>query len=1201
MKQIIKRALPGAGAKRESLSDFRLCRKGTFRRQITRFCASMVLGLAGLMALAQPAEAQVQSHSSASHPDIAYQAISGWTGEMDLAVRDDVFSRLNRTISVDVQDISMEDAVRHIAAMGEVQVSIERGAFSGEPNVSLRLEDVTVIEALNEAIRDTDLKMRVTSLGTLALHKKTAAQPRAQLERIPLVQNGTITGRVIDAETDEPLPGVNVVIVGTTIGTSTDVDGAYSITGLDAGVYSVQASFLGYASQIVEDVTVEENEVTVLDFALESSALGLDEVVVVGYGTIEKRHLTGSVGSIQMDESLASRPVVDFGEAMYGKVSGVQVMNPSGRPGESSRIQIRGVSSLSAGNEPLIVIDGVPLPGYDLNTINAQDIQSIEILKDASSAAIYGSRGANGVILVTTKAGIPGRSGFTVNYTFTNQQVLRKVDVMTGPEYAQAAIDAAQNAWIDSGGDPNAPNTIEARGEYKYTWPEALEHPETLWDTDFQDLIYRVAPMHKADLAFSGGTETSRYRVSAGILNQKGIVLKSDYQKYSLNMKADINPRKWLTVGGMINASYDQESVPHGNASQAAVQYPSIYPVYGNGGYLGGPNSVDGFENHYGILIRAFNAHPLHWLSDSDERHGISSAGNLFAEIEFLPGLKYRSSFNAFYTRSDRKYYAPANTGLATLRTASAEASMSRVLNYTLENLITYNKSWNDHSISAVAGYEFNQSNNYSLSAERRGFDNDLVPYVGAGSIIFGADDGASTTALISVLSRINYNYRGKYLLSATYRRDGSSRFGPGKKWGNFPSVSVGWRVGDEGFMNSLGFLNNLMLRASYGLTGNDRFGAYRWISSMSQGRVAFGNNLFTTYYPSNIENPDLAWERTRQMNLGADLGLFDNRIYLEADFYKSESDGLLLDVPVPTTSGFDFIFRNIGALENTGVELALTTQNITGPFYWSTNLTFGANRALITRLGPDNAPMILTRQNMTIINQVGEKPFSFYAYQYDGVYMNQAEIDADPIDYGFAVHPGDGRYKDINGDGVLNADDRTIIGNAQPDFTWALSNQFEYRQFDLSFVLHGSVGGEVYFADNRRSLFNHEGRNYLAEVNNRWRSEEEPGDGYHYKLSVDIDGLEKDPSSYWIADGTYTRLKDVTLGYTLPRGYAERIGLAGARIYLNATNLFTIQSTTAIDPENTSGSITDPATIGVQHSPYPTARTYSIGVNLNF
>jgi TonB-linked SusC/RagA family outer membrane protein len=1012
-----------------------------------------------------------------------------------------------------------------------------------------------------------------------------------------LGQEREVTGTVTEQESGESIPGVNVIVKGTSSGVITDIDGNYSIN-VPQERTTLVFSFIGYRTQ---EISIgNRNQI---DVQLETDLQSLDEVIVVGYGTQEKRHLTGSVGSIEMDETLASRPVGDFGQAMYGKIAGVRVLNASGRPGESSRIQIRGINSLSGGTAPLIVIDGIPLPSFDLNTINSTDIKSIEILKDAASAAIYGSRGANGVVLVTTKSGQAGEAQITVNYSYSSQEIMRKVNMMNGPQYAQAAIDGAQNGWIDSGGDPNAPNTIEARGEYKYTWPEELEQPETLWDTDFQDLVNRVAPMHKVDLSISGGDQNSTYYLSAGVHNQKGIIKTTDFQRYTMNMKAQSNLADWLTVGGILNISYNNESVMNGATINAAREYPPIYPVYGENGNLGGPNSVPGFENHYNILMRADNqGHPYwHLYGFDDQRHELNALSNLYAEVAIVPGLKYRSSFNATYSRGDRILYEKNERGVAVPSRARTYSSMVRTLQYTSENLLIYTKNWENHQVDAVVGYEFNQRDYYNLVGDRRDYDNDLIPYLSAGNTIINAADGANEYALSSILSRVSYSYNNKYLASATFRRDGSSRFGPENKWGNFPSFSAGWVASEEGFMN-LEFLSYLKIRASYGFTGNDNFSNYGWISQMQLARVAIGHESLSSYYPSSVQNPDLAWERTKQLNIGFDFGFMNDRFSLEADLYQSQSDGLLLDVPVPSTSGFNSVLRNIGALETKGLELNFNSHNLTGAFTWSSQITYSLNRSLVKQMGPNDAPMIFGRSSMNLINQVGEVPFSFYAYEYDGVYMNQSELDAHPVDYGFQVNPGDGRYKDVNDDGIINSEDRKIIGNSQPDFIWAFGNNFSYNNFDFSFQLHGSVGGQIYSAQLRRSIFNHEGRNYFAVLENRWRSEEEPGDGYHYKLSVDLNGFEKQPSSYWLVGATYARLRDVTLGYTLPGTFAERVGISKARVYFNGVNLLNYQAGKSVsDPENTSGSTTDPAVVGVQHNPYPTARIYTLGLNIHF
>lgn len=1046
-------------------------------------------------------------------------------------------------------------------------------------------------------VLETDLSLTADEFRPAVEINDTKAEP-IMTSNTQQIQKWTVSGTVVD-NTGMPLPGANVLEKGTLNGVQTDFDGNFSLTVSDQGAVLV-ISYIGYATT---EFPVEGQK----DFniTLEEDAAALDEVVVVGYGTQQKRHLTGSIGSIDLEE--VNRPVGDFGQAMYGQVAGVKIQNTSGSPGASSRIKIRGITSLSGSSAPLIVIDGVPMPSIDLNNINSADIASIDILKDAASAAIYGSRASNGVVLVTTKQGVAGKQNISVNYTYSFQKIMNKYDMMNGPQYARAAIDAAQNGWIDNGGDPDAPNTIEARGQYKYTWPEALEHPETLWNTDWEELYSRIAPMLKVDLSTSGGSENSKYYLSAGYLDQEGMIVTTDYQRYTFNLNAETNLKEWLTVGGMLNVAYENRDALEGRALNAIYEYPQIYPEFAENGYLGGPKSIDGFENHYNILMRANDAgHPYwHLYGYDDNRKNLTALANVYAEIKLLPGLRFRSTANASYERYDRKFSQKVHAGLPKLNRGSVLSTMDRTLNSTLENRLMYDLSINDHNISAVAGYEYNQRDYYYLEGGRTDYDNDKTPYLSAGQTIDSATDDAYSYALMSIFGRVNYNYNGKYLVSATLRRDGSSRFGPSNKWGNFPSLSVGWILTEEAFMDNYDVLSNLKIRASYGLTGNDNFPDYAWISRMQKTPLAIGDNASSSYYPSSIENPDLAWERTKQWDFGLDVGIMNNRFTLEADYFRSVSDGLLLNVPIPTTTGYGSIFKNIGELESHGVELGLTSHNLVSKgngLNWTSTATFSAERSLITKLGPNDAPLTLSRSSMNLRNAIGEVPFSFYAYKYDGVYMNQAEVDADGLEYNFPIHPGDGRYVDVNGDGLITAEDRTLVGNNQPDFIWSLNNEFRFKDIDFSFRFGGQVGGEIYNAHARRSIFNHEGRNYFEILENRWRSEGNPGDGYHYKLSVDIDGLEKQPSDYWLVSATYARLRDVTLGYTLPKGYAESIGISNARIFFNGSNLLNWQKSKTIgDPENTTGSNDDAAVSGVQFNSYPTATIFSLGLNVNF
>ncbi|MEG3656794.1 TonB-dependent receptor [Arenibacter palladensis] len=1101
----------------------------------------------------------------------------------------------SQKVSLNLSNPSLEAIILKIETQADVKF-----AYAEDVNIKTKVKGAYkfVNIDLKEVIQEISLRTPFT-LSIIGDNITIAADPETTK---PEVQNDEVQqlvkGVVIDAD-GIPVLGVSVIEKGTSHGVITNFNGEFSIEVAQGA--ALEFRYIGY-----ETVELEIGNHTYLEVVLQTSVSELEEVVVVGYGSISKRDITGAVGSVKMDE-LNSRPFTDFGEALSGKVTGVQVLNASGRPGSSPSIRIRGVNSISAGGAPLIVIDGIQIPGYDLNSLNANDIKSIEVLKDAASASIYGSRGANGVILVTTKSGKGKEPAFHFNYTSSLQQVIRKIGVMNSNEYAQASIDAAQNGWIDQGGDPNAPNTIEARGNFRYTWPDALENPETLADTDWQDVIFRAAPMQQFDIGYSGGNEKSNFYVSGSYTNQEGIVITSAYQKFNLNMNVDTKINDWLSAGAMLNTLYDQDKVPFDRIVEWGVQYPSIYPVYGNDGYIGGPLNTDGFENYSGILFRPNNGNPLYRTNDVIQNENFSGMGNLFVNIEFMKGLNFKSSVNAVLRDGKNSNYASSehNLGEAARTTANFSVADSRTLSYTLSNMWTYNKTLENHNFNVLAGYEYNHREYYRSTAKRRGYDSDFLHSLSAGQEIVSADDSANETNLISYLSRINYSYLDRYMLAASLRRDGSSRFGPNNKWGNFWSLSGAWRVSEEQFLKSSTVISNLKLKASYGVTGNDNFSDYVWIGRINQARTAIGNNLFTSYFPSNIENPDLEWEGTRQVNLGMDIGLWENKVNLEANIYRSDSDNLLLNVPIPAASGFTSAFSNNGSVMNRGLELSLQTQNLsTNKLSWSTNLIFSLNRSEITKLGRNNASMIFglpdTYGSVQKINEVGEQAFSFYGYQYDGVYLNQSEIDADPAAPSTAT-PGSGRYKDIDGDGVINTNDRTIIGNTEPDFSFGITNSFTIGNFDVNLLFRGVVGGELYDDNAHRSLFYHEGRNYLKEVNNRWRSEEEPGDGYHFKLSVNPDGMAKTFSSYWLHSGSYLRLENVTVGFNMPKEIVSNLGISQARIFFNGVNLLLIAKAPVFDPENFIGSVTNAVSRGAGGSVYPSAKILSLGINVKF
>ncbi|MDR2860130.1 MAG: TonB-dependent receptor [Mediterranea sp.] len=1015
-------------------------------------------------------------------------------------------------------------------------------------------------------------------------------------------ENVRIQGKIVDGKSKNSVIGAIVQLKsgGTQQGTVSDINGEFNLR-IKSFPATIVVNYIGYKS---EEINIYEIPAEPIIVILSEDVNTLEEIIVIGYGTQRRNNVISSIGTLNVDREIINRPAVEIGQALYGKIAGVQVISGSGAPGSSSTVQIRGINSVSAGSTPLVVIDGIPIPNYDLNLINNNDVESIEVLKDAASSAIYGSRAANGVILISTKKGGKGKPRLNVDFFTGIQQVISKIDVMNSAQYAQASIDAAQNGWIESGGNPKALNTIAARKDYKYTWPTAIEHPESLPDTDWQDVIFRSAPITKINFSVSSGNENVSSYFSGGLVKQEGIALSTDYEKYSLNYRNATRINDRIEVGGMATANYDHSTLPYERMFEWAVQYPAIYPVYSSNGYLGSPNNEPGFENYNAILFRPQNGHPLYRINDDIQTKRINSLGDIYAKINIWDKLSFKSAFNFYLNNTENKNYQSVdhNLGPAYYTTGIMTVTRTQIVNYTAQQLLNYEKSSGKHLFSVLLGMEYNKNDLYNTIAERRGYDNDITKSLSAGKTVYEATDVKTKSTLISYFTRINYDYNGRYLLSASLRRDGSSRFAENHKWGYFPAVSAGWLISNEPlFKKVLPEISNLKFRVSYGLTGNDSFDDYKWIGVLSQGHVALGDNMNVSYYPSSITNPDLEWERTRQLNIGLDLGLFNNRVSLQADVYQSTSDGLLLDVPVPIVSGFSSVFRNIGKLENKGLELSLATHNLVGDFTWNTQINFSLNRNKIISLGENDAPMIITPaafSGMQKINKVGESLYSFYGYKYIGVYKNQAEINADPSHYATAK-PGDGRYEDVDKNNVLNSDDRTILGNDSPDFIWGITNSFSYKDFDLSFLFQGVQGGEMLDENIHRSLLYHEGRNYYSEVTNRWRSEEEPGDGYHYKLTVDLDGYEKTPSSYWLRDKTYIRLKNLTLGYTVPSSITNKLHISSLRLYLNGTNLFTYKKSPVYDPENFNGSAGDVTKRGVSMNPYPSAKVFSFGFNI--
>ncbi len=1001
-----------------------------------------------------------------------------------------------------------------------------------------------------------------------------------------------VTGKVRDAATGESLPGVNILVKGAAgVGTTTDLEGNYRIAvGPEA---TLVFSFVGYLSS--EELVGNK---TTLDVALTPDLEQLDEVVVIGYGTVKKSDLTGSVSSIKADE-LKAVPVTSFDQALQGRAAGVQVVQTTGAPGGETNIRIRGTSSVAASSEPLYVIDGMLINSNGdemsiggrgprigaLSTINPNDIESIEVLKDASATAIYGSRGANGVVLITTKKGKAGKGTINFESYYGVQEVANKLDLLNAAQFAELVNDANINAG---------------------RMPVYL-NPDRLGEgTDWQEELFQSAPIANYQISFTGGTDKTRYAVSGGYFTQDGIVIGSDFDRYSFRVNLDTDITNRLTIGS--NLSYNRLSsngvltgpgtiVP--GVITNALQFNPLEPVYN-------PDEPLGYT--YEHKLKAGIANPVAEAREYESTTNTSRIlGNFSAQYKIIEGLSLRSSLGIDGLSTKSNTFGP--DGLKRTEGSKGEASVSTLeaLTWLNTNTIDFNKDINErHSINVLAGFELQKFRNESLGAFAFGFSDPRTGWhnLGAASNPQNPGNGELDWSMLSYLGRINYSLNNKYLITLSGRIDGSSKFAEGNKYGYFPSGAVAWKVIEEPFMQNIDFIYDLKLRASYGWTGNQSippYGSLALITPFGEGvfNSGSGSVVYRGQEPLSYPNRGLKWETTQQTSLGLDLAILKGRIEFTAEAYHKNTVDLLLQTPIPYTSGFGSTLLNVGNVQNRGFDLSVNSANLSGKLGWNTSLNFSINRNEITNLAREEDINLGFGGN---ILREGEPIGTFFGYEFDGIFQSDAEAAASPVIVGQQPAAGDRRYRDISGpegvsDGIINDFDRTIIGSAQPDFTWGLNNEVSYRNFTLSFFFQGSQGNEMANM-NLINLENVNGQqNVLAEAGlNRW-TPENPSNRYARALATATDNVF---SSRFIEDASYVRLKNLTLGYTLPASLLGRIKVSNLRIYASATNLWTLTDYSGYDPEgNAYGYTTN--LVGVDDGNYPQSKTYLLGINLGF
>ena len=972
-------------------------------------------------------------------------------------------------------------------------------------------------------------------------------------------QQITVQGVVKD-QTGETVIGASVMEKGTTNGTITGIDGDFSLNMSPNGTLVV--SFVGYKTQEVQVKGQKQ-----LQVVLSEDAEMLDEVVVIGYGTMKKSDLTGAVSSIG-NKDIKDSPVSNLGQAIQGKISGVQIVD-AGKPGDNVSIKIRGLGSIN-NCDPLVVIDGVPTD-LGLSSLNMADVERLDVLKDASATAIYGSRGANGVVMITTKRGTEGKGKLAVSANYSFQNATNVPSLLNAAQYAELSNDM----MVNSGRNPN---------------PEWANPSELGAGTDWMDELLRTGVMQNYTVSYSGGNEKSHYYVSGGFLDQSGIVKSVNYRRFTFQSNSDAQVLKWLKFSNNITFSADTKKSGSYNIGDALKALP-IYPVKNEDGSWSGP---DGNSEWYGSTRNPIGPTEL----NKSQTDGYNFLANLTAELTFTKWLKFKSTFGYdakfwFIDNFTPKYnWKPTPT-----EETSRYKSDNKSFTYLWDNYFLFDHTFAEkHRVGLMAGMSAQWNTNDYLNAQKNVFMFDNVHEMDNGEEMYAIGGNETEWALLSYMARVNYSYEDRYLLTATIRRDGSSRFGKKHRWGTFPSVSVAWRASQEKWFPKNDYINDLKVRAGYGVTGSQAsVGNYSYLASYNTSVYPFGisSGNQTALVSSTLANPYIHWEEVAQPNIGFDASLFNSRVMFSFDAYLKETRDMLVKASIPITSGFEdttTTYTNAGKVRNQGIEMSLHTINLTGELGWETNLTATYNKNKIKDLNSD-VPYYINQINNSYVTMLAKDyPINvFYGYVTDGIFQNQSEVNTHAVQPG--AEPGDIRFRDLNNDGVINDSDRTVIGNPNPSWLFSMNNSLSYKGFELSVFLQGIAGNKIYNANNIDNTGMAAAYNQTTDVLKRWQ-----GEGTSNSMPRAVFG---DPnqntrvSDRFVENGSYLRLKNITLSYTFPKQWLQKAQIENARLSLSCENVATITGYSGFDPEV--------GINGIDQNRYPISRTFSLGLNFNF
>lgn len=1104
-----------------------------------------------------------------------------------------VYSQTTK-LSLSVQNQSIKDVLFLIEKQSDFRFIYESRKINLEKKVSVSVKEQTVETILKQIFKNGNIEYEITENNLILI---SPSNDRILTSQEKFQAKKRVIGVVKDAN-GEPIVGANVSVKGTSRGTITDMDGRFDMEVVKDDV--VVISYIGFRAE--ERKVIDQRELVIV---LKEDSQSLDELVVIGYGAVKKSNLTSSVSKIT-DEAVSFRPISTVSEAFQGQLAGVRSQAVSGLPGKNYSIQIRGLNTINGDSSPLYVIDGVPRD--DMNDLNSNDILSIQVLKDASATSIYGSRGANGVVLIETKEGT-GKPTLTFDAYYGIQNAEKKLDMMDANEWIALNIYQRNLAHLMNGGSMNDPMFSRAA---ENRIPD--EWYTNSVNVDWQDAIMRTAPIQSYNASASAKGDIGQIYFSAGYLNQDGIVRETYYEKANIRLNATMNIAPKFKIGVNFDASSSEQDTKNAEAKEGAIHKALM---------MASIVRLDQNTQEYGFIKDAGNnsnyVNPVETLKNLKAKdESIRLNASIFGEWKILPELMFKTQYSQNYVISNYEYFCPAN--VTENNKSSGNSNSSTVGKWSIQNTLSYEKQLNEsHSLNVLLGQSAESRKLYKISAEATDWPFETVETLNVATTPLKAATDRNAYTNASFFGRVSYNFQEKYLLSGSLRYDGSSRFGFNSKWGLFPSFSAGWKVNEESFMKSLDWLSLLKIRVSWGMAGNDRIGDYAYMSLLGIDKFTWGNSIISGIAPNNIGNEDLKWETTKTLDFGFDFSAFNNRVQLNFDYYINTTDDLLFNVAIPRTTGYSSYLANVGSVRNKGWEIDLTTHNIVGDFNWSSSLNLSRNRNEVLDMGEINQ-IRSSNYDANFITRVGGSVSEFYAYEANGILTRECfdESGTPLVPIATGQVEGNVRYVDQNKDGVITAEDQIPTGNNLPDLTFGFTNRFSWNNIDLSILLQGQIGGDIMFIGQRQYDY---GSKVAAAVNqmSRWLNcykdskyiDAIPTDYIKEKgINMDWDGKTPVPDEGYgyqsrndtrrIYDATFLRIKNITLGYTFPKKILSKTPFENLRVYFSADNIATFDKYPGYNPEaNGFGNST--TQLGVDYCAYPLSRRLIMGVNVVF